>query len=832
MRIPLTALLSLSLLSAQDGDVGVVHAPLVPPSDSSEVEALDPPVGTSTPGEATDPARHGPSYVESMQAAIEREATREKEPEGYVHRMRNGARGTWTVPSRKSTRRALSGEHYATNKWGDTNMGLAFGAPVDLVGVWVAGQAEQPVWTSGLVVVGFRDGVEVARTPLFEEIGADYAWFPIDLEGVDRVEFQARAVHLGAGFYALDDLTFERAGERVVLTFDDLGWQEPLSGSDYGGIAWEEGSGDFEQDSYAIVRAPLSPPGNPDAADDDETGGETLLGGNGTLPSVGTSFVGPRIADNGAGWLPPDTHGAAGSAHFVSVVNQHMSVYDKATGVRLVNISLQSFFSTGGSAGDPRVSYDHFEGRWVVIASNFTSGSPAGCFLAYSLTDDATGQWFKTFVAMDGGSDSGRWCDYPLMGLDSNGIYLAGYMVGGSNRMSLFAIDKAPLLGNPPALGTVSAWRELPWEGAIQPCVTYGTPAGCYAVSRRSSTGLRLRVINPPLAAPTLTELGTVVVPLGSDPPSAPALGSTVNLSTVGTRLMNAVYRNGSVWTGHTIAKGMRAACRWYELDTATVTATQVGTVKDDELFYFFPGISVNANGDAVLGFTASSANMYAGAYYTGRLATDQLNHMAVPVSYKDGAGPYNSTQSGTNRWGDYSVSSVDPDNDLSIWTIQEYARVNNQWGTYIAELEFPTGCTGSAQNYCTGGLHSGGQTASMSQSGSRSIAVNAFSLEVSDAPANKTGIFFYGPNQVQTPFGDGFRCVGGSTFRLNPLIQTDALGGAARQVDFSLPPANAGNSQISANSTWNFQFWFRDPMGPLGNGFNLSDGLSVTFCP
>ena len=53
-----------------------------------------------------------------------------------------------------------------------------------------------------------------------------------------------------------------------------------------------------------------------------------------------------------------------------------------------------------------------------------------------------------------------------------------------------------------------------------------------------------------------------------------------------------------------------------------------------------------------------------------------------------------------------------------------------------------------------------------------------------------------------------------------------------ARALDFTAPPTNAGGGQINPGSTWNFQFWFRDPMGPGGNGFNLSDGLQVDFCP
>ncbi len=137
-----------------------------------------------------------------------------------------------------------------------------------------------------------------------------------------------------------------------------------------------------------------------------------------------------------------------------------------------------------------------------------------------------------------------------------------------------------------------------------------------------------------------------------------------------------------------------------------------------------------------------------------------------------------------------------------------------------------------SATSYCVSTPNSDTSGALMGSSGTTSVGANSFSVSVADAATNKAGLFFYGPNQVQVAFGDGFRCVGGSTFRLLPLVQTDAFGAAAKQVDFNSPPAGGGAGQINAGSTWNFQFWFRDPMGPGGNGFNLSDGLSVSFCP
>jgi len=126
--------------------------------------------------------------------------------------------------------------------------------------------------------------------------------------------------------------------------------------------------------------------------------------------------------------------------------------------------------------------------------------------------------------------------------------------------------------------------------------------------------------------------------------------------------------------------------------------------------------------------------------------------------------------------------------------------------------------------NYCVGAPHSEGPGATLSSLGQPSVLTNNFTLEVNDTPANKSGLFYYGPNQIQSPFGDGSRCVGGSTQRL-PVFQTDGVGYGTYQPNLQTLP------NIVSGGTQNFQFWYRDPMGPGGSGFNLSDGLSVTFC-
>lgn len=133
--------------------------------------------------------------------------------------------------------------------------------------------------------------------------------------------------------------------------------------------------------------------------------------------------------------------------------------------------------------------------------------------------------------------------------------------------------------------------------------------------------------------------------------------------------------------------------------------------------------------------------------------------------------------------------------------------------------------------NYCPTSPNSLGAGALIDASGSSSVAVNDFRLTVLGAAATQFGLFFYGPNQTQQPFGNGFRCVGGGTFRLLPAILTDPSGAAQRTLDFTAPPASTGPGAILPGSQWNFQFWYRDPLAG-GATFNLSNALTVFFQP
>lgn len=128
---------------------------------------------------------------------------------------------------------------------------------------------------------------------------------------------------------------------------------------------------------------------------------------------------------------------------------------------------------------------------------------------------------------------------------------------------------------------------------------------------------------------------------------------------------------------------------------------------------------------------------------------------------------------------------------------------------------------------FCLATDHSGGDRASISTAGTASISANDLTLVGYPLPANSFALFYYGPDTAQVPFGNGTRCIDGPTLQRLPVGQSTENGAFVQSLDLTDPPTTSG--LIAAGSTWHFQCWFRDAAGG-GAGFNLSDGISVTF--
>jgi len=156
--------------------------------------------------------------------------------------------------------------------------------------------------------------------------------------------------------------------------------------------------------------------------------------------------------------------------------------------------------------------------------------------------------------------------------------------------------------------------------------------------------------------------------------------------------------------------------------------------------------------------------------------------------------------------------------------------RINASGGASLSETHpFDPGSTDcdAPVNYCSTSQNSTGQSPVVSVGGTASLSANDLELLSIGLPSNQVGIFYYGPNQISTSFGNGTRCVGGTTKRL-PIISIDSFGFVTYSLDVNNLPQG---DTFSVGQAVNFQFWYRDPAAG-GPSFNLTDAVEVTWCP
>ena len=184
--------------------------------------------------------------------------------------------------------------------------------------------------------------------------------------------------------------------------------------------------------------------------------------------------------------------------------------------------------------------------------------------------------------------------------------------------------------------------------------------------------------------------------------PDSPQLGSTVLIEANDARTLDAVWRNNKLWMTFTInprtpsIDANQATAHWVRIDTTNGIFTLEaqgslgGEVFSPQTSTSFPAVALNKQGQVVIGYSASSPTMFAGAHGSLLSGTTEL-----PFTVQSGLDycvrDFNGTR---NRWGDYSGISVDPVDD-SFWIFNQFADVrgtslsgqDGRWGTAWARV-------------------------------------------------------------------------------------------------------------------------------------------------
>jgi uncharacterized repeat protein (TIGR01451 family) len=454
-------------------------------------------------------------------------------------------------------------------------------------------------------------------------------------------------------------------------------------------------SGGARSAAPALVDAPRQPATTPD-------------------PQIVASFQ--ALDDNNEG-IPPDTHGAAGPEHLMTTLNTQVRI-QRRDGSVLSTMSLASFWSPlpdpNPVAFDPKVLYDPYGQRWIFTAcADGRSGSSA-LLIAVSQTSDPTGAW--NMYRVDADLANQVWADFPSIGFNKSWIVVTTnmYNVSGDayNRAHVYIFDKADLYGGGAGahsrVALTTDAHGWPYGTTQVPAITYDPDLETlYLLQKWNETvgELRLYSISGSAGAPLFNDpeiypsSGQAWSPGFADRRDfAPQFGSLQKIQVNDDRLQNVVYRNGSLWTAHTVllpaSAPTRSSIQWWQISPATGAIEQRGLIdgQSSGSFYAFPSIGVNQYSDVLVGYSRFSATAYASAYYSFRAATDTPNTMRADAPLKQGEASYYKTFSGTrNRWGDYSATMVDPLDDRSFWTIQEYAETRfggaDRWGIWWGQL-------------------------------------------------------------------------------------------------------------------------------------------------
>jgi len=386
------------------------------------------------------------------------------------------------------------------------------------------------------------------------------------------------------------------------------------------------------------------------------------------------------------------------------------------------------------------VEYDRLSERWFLTIINVPrdgSGNPFGpnrVLVAVSdgptITDGTSFTFFQFQV--DGpppATDANRFGDYPTLGVDANAVYVGINMFDQAatsfQNTTAFVIDKADLLAS---TLTVTAFRNLidtTLDGPYTPQAVHNQDSGAtegylIGVDFGSFGELELLRFTDPGGTPALVQVDVPVPPTSFPMFGVPQPSPGPLLDDIDDRLFAAmIARNPAgqvrLWTAHNIevnasgnasATGNRDGSRWYEIGnlSGTPTVVQSGTLFDptvsQPLSYWMPSIAANGQGHAVIGASRAGANGttgFAGAAVAERLASDPAGTLSAPLDVQSSTFLYDVGTQNPRRWGDYSQTVIDPNDNMTFWTFQEYTNATNSWGVRVIELKAPPPATPSS---------------------------------------------------------------------------------------------------------------------------------------
>ncbi len=415
-------------------------------------------------------------------------------------------------------------------------------------------------------------------------------------------------------------------------------------------------------------------------------------------PSLVRNWAGQRDTAD----APSDSTGAIGTTRYIELVNSKVAIYKRTSNTPtasgpLVNLTgCVTTNCTGDSVFDVQVIWDPGTKRFFYTTMDTSTNPAAGNLLLFGWSTTATPTLSASSWCQFGLSFGSTLPDYPKLGDTKDFMLIGSNNFNGSSFAGSFIswVAKPPAGSSCPAAfpkhGITSALKNANGSPAFTPVPANQTDT--------SSTGWAIaRPVSIPASGATFLTLfkvtksasGTATIPTTGVsvpvsaykvPASAAQPGTAFKLDTLDARLTQAVSAvdpvHGSVtalWTQHTVFGGAGAQVRWYEINPATHSLIQHGTISNTSLYTFNGAISpdrrVNGTskkfgGDMVVSVNQSSASALVAikvASKIGAKALSALTLVARSTAADTGFDCMTTTSPKLCRWGDYAGASPDP---------------------------------------------------------------------------------------------------------------------------------------------------------------------------
>ena len=427
-----------------------------------------------------------------------------------------------------------------------------------------------------------------------------------------------------------------------------------------------------------------------------------------------------NFAGQGSNAYPTDPNGDVNQDYYFQTINSIYSIYTKAgalvAGPTNLNLLFGSVPGSNCNDGDPIVLWDEAAGRWLVAEFSLCNADDR-MLVAISTTSNPTGTWYQySFNVADVP-------DYEKFGVWRDAYYM-GTNTGGSNDIYAFQRDVMLVGGaSPTMVAFTNAWRPASGfhcvppvdnDGALAPA---GTPGYFITINNDAWGGadelwiyqLAVNWTTPGSSTFTRTQQLAVTAfdnNFGPGWDNISQQGTAQKLDAVLEVLMQRPqYRNFGTYQTivccHTVDVNNtdRAGVRWYELrrTTGNWSIRQTGTYSPDAHSRWMGSIALNSYNQIGLGYSISSSTLFPGIRYCGQSSTAYAAGAGVMDIAEDIIQTGAASQTGLNRWGDYTMLAVDPSDNQTFWYTNQYFQSTSPvHPTRIASFRFDPYCAAS----------------------------------------------------------------------------------------------------------------------------------------